>query len=567
VLGMLAITWISALAEIFSIGAVIPFLAVLTSPERIFEYRLVRQFGEYVGISSPSELLLPITVIFCSAVVLAGLTRFLVTFVNTRFSNALGADLSIGMYRRTLYQPYSVHISRNTSEIIAGITGKANSIVGGSVLPILNLTGAVITLTMTVTAVIIIEPFIAISCLLGFSIIYAIFAWIAKRSLKRDGLRVSQESTRVIKALQEGLGGIRDVLIDGTQEYYCKLYRNADLPLRNAHANITIFSVTPRFGVEALSMVLISCLAYGLAKKTEGMSDSIPIIGALVLTAQRLLPMLQLAYQSYSSLIAGKATLQDGLELLEQAVTSNAYLPVTMPMKFEKAIDVKRLSFRYNPQSQWVLSDIDLTIQKGQRVGFIGKTGSGKSTLIDVIMGLLTPGQGTVDIDGIKISNTNLRNWQAHISHVPQNIFLSDATIAENIAFGLDQKEIDQERVEVAAQYAQLSETIESWPEKYQTHVGERGIRLSGGQRQRIGIARALYRRAEVIVFDEATSALDNETEKSVMDAISKLQSGITILIIAHRLTTLRSCDLIIELSEGRITRACSYSELIHTTS
>jgi len=566
VLGMLAITWISALAEVFSIGAVIPFLAVLTSPERVFEYRLVRQLGEYFGISSPSEILLPITIIFCSAVVLAGLTRFLVAFVNTKFSNALGADLSIGMYRRTLYQPYSVHISRNTSEIIAGITGKANSIVGGSVLPILNLTGSAITLIMTVTAVIIIEPFIAISCLLGFSIIYAIFAWIAKRSLKRDGLRISLESTRVIKALQEGLGGIRDVLIDGTQEYYCKLYRNADLPLRNAQANVTIFSVTPRYGVEALSMVLISCLAYVLAKKTEGMSGSIPIIGALALTAQRLLPVLQLAYQSYSSIIAGKATLQDGLELLEQPVTSNDYSPVTGPMKFEKAIDVKGLSFRYNPQSQWVLSDVNLTIQKGQRIGFIGKTGSGKSTLIDIIMGLLIPGQGTVDVDGVKISSVNRRNWQAHISHVPQNIFLSDATIAENIAFGLDQKEVDQERVKVAAQYAQLSETIESWPEKYQTQVGERGIRLSGGQRQRIGIARALYRRADIIVFDEATSALDNETEKSVMDAISKFQSSMTILMVAHRLTTLRSCDLIIELSEGRIKRACGYSELAHAT-
>jgi ABC-type bacteriocin/lantibiotic exporter with double-glycine peptidase domain len=562
---LIFLAWISAIAEVFSIGAVLPFLGVLTSPERVFQHRLVRQLSEQLGILSPAELLTPLTILFCVAVTFAGLARFLVNFVNTKFSNALGADISTSMYRRTLYQPYAIHISRNTSEVIAGITGKANSIVGGTVLPILNLVSASITLAMTISAIILIEPVIASVTLVGFGGSYAMLAWAAKRQLVRDGVRISVESSRVIKALQEGLGGIRDVLIDGAQEIYCRLYRDADLPLRKAQANVAIVSVTPRFGIEALGMVLIALLAYTLASRVGGIGDSIPILGALALSAQRSLPMLQLVYQGYSSIIAGKASLQDGLDLLEQQLPNEVGLSSTDPIKFKNIIDVKNLSFRYGAQAPWVLADIDLTIYKGQRIGFIGKTGSGKSTLIDVIMGLLQPSKGSVEVDGVEICDGNLRSWQSKISHVPQNIFLSDSTIAENIAFGLEPNAIDQERVKLAAQSAQLAKTIESWVDKYQTYVGERGIRLSGGQRQRIGIARALYKRADVIVFDEATSALDNETEESVMDAIAELRSSITVLIIAHRLTTLKSCDVIVELSEGRIKRVCDYSQLART--
>jgi ATP-binding cassette, subfamily B, bacterial PglK len=224
---------------------------------------------------------------------------------------------------------------------------------------------------------------------------------------------------------------------------------------------------------------------------------------------------------------------------------------------------MKRLSLRYSPDGPWVLNNVDLTVAKGSRVGFIGATGSGKSTLLDVIMGLLTPTQGTLEIDGQPITRQNHRAWQIHIAHVPQTIFLADATIAKNIAFGVRDEQIDHERVKWAAQQAQIADTIEALAAKYETRVGERGVRLSGGQRQRIGIARALYKQADVIVFDEATSALDSETERAVIQGIDSLSKDLTVIVVAHRLTTLQACTQIVELADGRIKRIGTYDEIV----
>lgn len=224
------------------------------------------------------------------------------------------------------------------------------------------------------------------------------------------------------------------------------------------------------------------------------------------------------------------------------------------------------MNFRYENQLPIVLKDINLNIKKGSRIGFIGSTGGGKSTLIDIIMGLLSPSGGTLEIDGQVITSSNNRAWQDHIAHVPQTIFLADSTIEENIAFGIPREMIDSSRVRAAAQQAQIAETIEAWPSQYQTIVGERGVRLSGGQRQRIGIARALYKQADVIVFDEATSALDYETEEAVIQSIKGLSENLTLIIVAHRLTTLKYCSQIVELQDGSIKRICSYDEVINKT-
>jgi ATP-binding cassette subfamily B protein len=236
-------------------------------------------------------------------------------------------------------------------------------------------------------------------------------------------------------------------------------------------------------------------------------------------------------------------------------------------LPFQKEIGIKCLSFRYTLQTPWVLNNLNLTIAKGSRVGFVGTTGSGKSTLLDIVMGLLQPTDGALEIDGQIVTPANNRAWQAHIAHVPQAIFLADSTIEENIAFGVPKDQIDPERVRQAAQQAQISEIIETWPKQYQTFIGERGIRLSGGQRQRIGIARALYKQADVIIFDEATSALDNETEQAVMQAIESLSEDLTILIIAHRLTTLKNCTQIVELGDGGIKRAGIYQDIVNQAS
>jgi ATP-binding cassette subfamily B protein len=315
--------------------------------------------------------------------------------------------------------------------------------------------------------------------------------------------------------------------------------------------------------IEALGIALIAVLAYAITGREGGVAAAIPLLGALAIGAQRLLPVLQQLYGSWSSLRGEQASLNDVLDLLEQPLPAYAGALNSEPITFTRSIKLNDICFRYTDQTPWVLRNIDLEIQKGSRVGFVGTTGSGKSTLLDILMALLPPVKGGLVIDGTAINEQNFRSWQSHIAHVPQSIFLADTTIAENIAFGVPADQIDYQRVEKAARQAQIAETIESWEKGYSTFVGERGVRLSGGQRQRIGIARALYKQADVMVFDEATSALDNETETELMKSVNAIANDITVIMVAHRLSTLRACDTIYELEAGRIKRQGAYGEIV----
>lgn len=559
---LMLLTIVASVVEVVSIGAVLPFLGVLTAPEKVFNHPLAQPMVQAIGIKHPQELLLPITVAFSVAALLSGATRLLLLWVQTRLGHAIGAEFSMEIYRRTLYQPYAVHLARNSSEVIAGITAKSSILVNNTVLPILAMVSSAVMLLAILLVLVVIDPWTAMGAFAGFALIYLMVIRVTRRSLSRDSDRISRESTQVIKALQEGLGGIRDVLLDGTQAAYCRIYRDSDVPLRHALSNVQIVSGSPRFAIEALAMAMIAWLALGLARSDDGIMGAIPVLGALAIGAQRLLPVLQQIYVSLAALRGGQASLGDALDLLEQPLPIDADQPPSAALPFSGHIAVKGLAFRYAVGTPQVLQGIDLDIPRGSRVGFIGTTGSGKSTLLDVLMGLLEPCQGQLLVDGVAVTVTNRRAWQAHVAHVPQSIFLADATIAENIAFGVPRDAIDMARVRLAAQRAQLGDTIDALPEGYETMTGEGGVRLSGGQRQRIGIARALYKRADVIVLDEATSALDNETERSVMDAIEALGAEYTVLMIAHRLSTLSGCDHIVELDRGRIRRVGSYSEI-----
>jgi ATP-binding cassette subfamily B protein len=283
----------------------------------------------------------------------------------------------------------------------------------------------------------------------------------------------------------------------------------------------------------------------------------------LALGAQRLLPLMQQIYGNWSVVMGSKAELADVLALLDQPFAESTNLSGSAQLELKDSIRFDNVSFRYGLSGPWVISKFDLEIQKGARIGIIGSTGSGKSTAIDLLMGLLEPTQGQILLDGQKITHDDLRAWQKIVAHVPQSIFLTDNTIAENIAFGILPEQIDHERVRLAAKQARIAEFIESRPEGYKAIVGERGVRLSGGQRQRICIARALYKRASVLVFDEATSALDNETENAVMQAIEELSNDLTLVIIAHRLTTLKNCTQIVQLDEGVVARIGNYQEIV----
>lgn len=553
----------SAFLEVVSLGLVLPFIGVLTDPERVLSNSIVADHARAWGITSGAELILPLTIGFVTVSLVAGAVRLLLLWANTKLSFSAGADLSIEVYRRTLYQPYSVHIARNSSEIIGGITGKVGGIVYGALLPLLTLVSSTIVLFAVVTALLAIDTAVALAALAGFGAIYALTTWLSKRRLNRNGKRIAAEQTHVLKALQEGLGGIRDVLLEGSQPLYCDIYRKADYALRRAQGSNMFIASSPRFATEALGMTLIAILAYGLTQQENGVAKALPILGALVLGAQRLLPALQQVYSSWASIVSSQASLVDALELLDQPLPPEAFEAPPEKLIFRSKIEFDDVCFSYAEQEQLVLSGVSFVIQKGARVGFVGTTGSGKSTTVDLLMGLLEPVSGGVLVDGEPITGARRRAWQQTVAHVPQTVYLADASFAENIAFGVPLESIDMGRVKLAALQAQVADFIEGRPYGYDAVVGERGIRLSGGQRQRIGIARALYKRASVLVFDEATSALDNVTERAVMQAIESLDRDLTVLIIAHRLTTVQHCDAIIELENGRVQAVGTYDYLL----
>ncbi len=558
---LMGLMLVSAFAEVVSLGAVLPFLGILIAPDKVFNHPIVADMAQAWGITSADQLVLPLTVTFAAVALMAGAIRMLLLWVSTRLAHACGADLSIEVYRRTLYQPYQVHVARNSSTVLSGI-GKVGGAVG-MLYQLMALTSSTVLLVAIMLALIAIDPMVASVAAVGFGASYALITWMSRRRLHRNSQRIAYEQTQVIKALQEGLGGIRDVLLDGTQPVYCDIYRKANLPLQRAVGNNAFIGGSPRYAMEALGMVLIAALAYALSRQAGGIATALPVLGALALGAQRLLPALQQIYSAWAGIAGSHASLADAIALLDQPLPAEILQPAPAPLLFQKDIQFRGVRFRYTGDGPWVLDGLGLVIAKGARVGFVGSTGSGKSTTLDLLMGLLMPTEGELLVDGQPISGISVRAWQQTIAHVPQSIYLADTTLAENIAFGVPPDTIDLDRVQQAARQAQIADFIESRPEGYQAYVGERGIRLSGGQRQRIGIARALYKQASVLVFDEATSALDNATEQSVMEAIEGLNRDLTILLIAHRLTTVRRCDTIVELEHGRVVAQGTYEQLL----
>ena len=557
--------FVATIAEVISVGLVLPFLGALTSPEIIYQHSLMQYPIKILGITKSDQLILPLTIAFITATILAGVVRLTLLYVTTRLSYATGADISINIYRRTLYQEYSIHVKRNSSEVINGIITKTNTVISGALTPVLTLISSTVILFGIMIALLIIDTQVAFIAFVGFGALYWIVIKYTKAKLRQNSEVIANQSNQMVKSLQEGLGGIRDVLIDGSQEFYCTLYRNADLPMRRASGNNIFMGLSPKFIMEAIGMSLIAILAYFMTQQQNGMATAIPILGALALGAQRLLPALQQAYSSYSAIQGSKSSIQDVLDLLSQPLPFHATQNRSLEIPFKKEIVLNNNSFRYSKNTPWVLKNINLKITKGMRIGFIGSTGSGKSTLLDIIMGLLEPTKGEVIVDNHAITISNRQVWQKHIAHVPQSIYLSDSTIEENIAFGIPKNEINKKRVEKSIKQAKIDELLGENMGRSQTIVGEQGIRLSGGQRQRIGIARALYKHANILVLDEATSALDNDTEYEVMKELSGLKKDLTVLIIAHRLSTLKGCDKIIKLHDNGLVDVGEYDEMINS--
>lgn len=563
-LGLLLLVMLaSGVAELLSLGAVLPFLAVLSDPQRLWQQPLIQGLARSWGYTQANQLLLPATLMFATAAVLAAVIRLLNLKLNSHLAAAVGSDLSCEAYRRTLYQPYGVHVQRNSSTVITATSTQIDLTVRGLNALLQLITAAVVALGL-LGGLLWINGTIALAVVLLFGTAYGLVAVTTRRHLRSNSVRIAESANQQLKALQEGLGAIRDVLLDGSQSTYLQIYRQADRPLRQLQARNQYLGGFPRYALEALGLVAIALFGGLLVLQRGSGAAVIPLLGALALGAQRLLPALQQAYAGWATLKGYNAALAAVLAMLDQPMPAMA--TATAPLALRQGLRLEAVGFRYGPELPEVLKEVTLEIRPGERIGLIGTTGSGKSTLVDVVMGLLEPSSGRVLVDGADLHDANhperLLCWRATIAHVPQSIYLADCSIAENIAFGVPSHQIDMVRVRQAAEQAQIAAFIEASAQGYDSFVGERGIRLSGGQRQRIGIARALYKQANVLVFDEATSALDMATEKAVIDAVDGLSRSLTLVMIAHRLSTVAQCDRVIELDRGRVSRTLKPAQL-----
>jgi ATP-binding cassette subfamily B protein len=542
---------ICAISEVLSIGALLPFLSVLTEPNLILNNQFLKPIVEALNVKSSDQLILLFTLIFCIAIALSGILRLLLLFTSSKITFAIGGDISVNIYHRTLLQPYSIHIARNSSQIVDGVTNKTISVIE-CIRCSIAIISSTIFLVIIVFTLFIFQPLITIQILLGFGIIYLTIIKLTKKRLSENGKKIAYFSRFSIQNLQESLGGIRDILLDRNQNFYVDIYKNMVIPWRKSQGLNQFISGSPKFAIESIGIILFAYMAYELSKNENGIAGAIPILGVLALSAQRMLPILQQMFSAWSDLVTQKPSLLDALELLEQPITKpSKNSNESEQLSFSTLIKLCNISFSYGNNSPMVLKDVNLEIKRGARIGLIGTTGSGKSTLVDVLMGLLAPSSGEIIVDGKRVTKETLSQWQNKIAHVPQSIYLTDATIAENIAFGVKKSQIDYQKVIWAAREAQISGAIELMEKKYEALVGERGVNLSGGQRQRIGIARALYKKADVIILDEATSALDIATEHGVMESINNLDADLTLLIIAHRDSALKFCSEVYRLDEG----------------
>jgi ATP-binding cassette subfamily B protein len=556
---------VGAVAEVVTLGAVLPFIAVLVEPEQVFVNRFGSAMVRIFGISDSDHLMTSLTALFVSAAAVSALIRIAVLRATAVLAAGVGTELGLEMYRRTLHQPYRVHVARHSSEVMSGLVNKVDTVSFGVFLPLLGLLSSSVVMVSVTGALIAVDPTIALATLAGFGLAYVAIARLVQKRLRGLSEVIAENQTSIIRTIAEGLGGIRDILLDGTQSLYLDWYEEQDRQWRRARADTIFIRGTPRHLMEALGIGLVAFIALWL-RRGDDLVSALPVLGVIVLGGQRLLPALQQAYGTWTAIAGNTASLSESVELLDQPMDPGAETFVPAPSGLRDSIKFGSVSFRYEELGPLVIENFDLTIPAGNRIGIAGPTGSGKSTVLDLLMGLLEPTTGKLTVDGQEISGASLKSWQRSVAHVPQSIYLSDSSFAANIAFGIVPEQIDMERVIQASEQAELASFIEETTNGYRTNIGEHGVRLSGGQRQRIGIARALYKGASVLVLDEATSALDKVTEAAIMESIERLDRNITVLMVTHRLSTMKHFDMIVELIGGRITAVGSYDELLSSS-
>ena len=544
---------LSGFSELISLSLVIPFLTVITNPDILSENKIIQKYLIQNFDLGIIELIIILTLFFAVSALFSGIIRILNYWLNGRVSALITSDLSVKGFDLTINQPYIEHINNNSSSLILAST-KQFEVFGEVVRQILQFLSSIFIAVFLILGIFLIDwkmTIYFISILIPFYIFIGI---VVRKRLVRNSVLIADSTSNLVKIVQDIFGYIRDITLDGSQERFTSNYKNQDIIFRLNSVDNYFYRAFPRYALETIGLIAISLSAAFLVILDKN-KNLIPTLGFIALAAQRLLPIVQVMFSSWAFIKGTKAEQFAIFKILNQKVS-----PINLnknKLFYKNEIKLQSVSFKYNQSSQYVLKNINLSIKKGEKIGIIGETGGGKTTLIDILMGLLKPNSGKMFIDNNELyeipNSENLFKWRNLIAHVPQDIFLNDKSIAENIAIGCDYKDIDIKRVIRASKKAKIHDFISKTKYGYKQRVGERGILLSGGQRQRLAIARALYKDKKLLIFDEATSALDNFTESSIINTIDNLKKDITIIIIAHRISSLKNCDRIFELKNGKL--------------
>lgn len=559
-LGVLGLLMVGALSSAVMVVSVLPFLTVLANPAVIDEIATFAWMRKHSGLADDYEFIVMLGIGTVLVIVLTNAVQMLKTYVLTRFTLMRIHSVALRLLTAYLRQPYEFFLSRHSGEMTKGVLSEAAEVVTGFLRPLGDLLAALLTTVAIVGTLIWVEPRVALVGMLTVGGIYVIVYALTQAYLKQIGrLRVVANGQR-FRLAGEALGGIKDVKILGSEKSYVERFKRPSKEFARTQVVANVIAQLPRYAIQTVLFGGIVLLCLILIDRESmagggGIGAMLPLLGTFALGGQKLMPEVQTVFSSMAKLRFGAAAVESAYTDLQSAENTPS-LPSgpAVPLGLRKAIAFEGVGYSY-PQAEGAgLRDVTLAISRGERIGVVGSTGAGKSTFADLVLGLLRVQQGAIVIDGNQLSDDNLRSWQASVGYVPQEIFLTDSSVAENIAFGRALEAIDHARVEAAACLAQIDTFIRTeLPKGYETAVGERGVRLSGGQRQRIGIARALYHDADLIVFDEATSALDNLTEREVMAAINALPGDKTVLMVAHRLSTVQRCDRILVLDKGQV--------------
>lgn len=563
-LGLQVLVVLMAFAEVVGVMMIGPFMALVSNIDKLHESIFLSKIYVEIGFSSHIDFL-----IFSGVLVLVvlGISSAISIIAVWRLSAAaqyIGAELSSRLYRHYMRQPWLFHAGESSSQLTNKIAQECGRVTNQIITPMLNIFAkAVIVMAMAI-AIFIFNPVIALVGVTIFSVAYVLLYKTVRQKLTNNGKVVSERQRQRFKLMSEGFGGIKDVLLLGRQQVFNEQFDRASTAFAKSQGLTTALAQVPKYAMELIAFgTIIFLILYLLVIHQGDMGEVLPTLSIYALAGFKMLPAFQAIYSGMATIKANVAALDNIKEDLLNDSSDSEIEVSAQRMKVNRSIVLENIFFKYPGKENSALNGLNIQVSARQVVGLVGHSGSGKSTTVDLLLGLIQPAAGRVLVDGVSLDNNNMRGWQDCVGYVPQSIFLADASIAQNIAFGLPAEEIDHSKVSWAARMAHLDEFVNKLPDGLNTSVGERGVQLSGGQRQRIGIARALYGDPDVLVLDEATSALDGITEKLIMDAINDFAGKKTIIMIAHRLTTVRQCNCIYLFDSGRIVDCGTYDELI----